>query len=159
MEAEGPAPQCPASPARQPEGAALLHYPSACRAAGVGQAGLECPVPQQPVVSPSCPTSCCPLLSSPCPCLGVAGRAACPRDLPVGVGAAEGQQPPGSPGSPPAAGQRGMGQVSVAAGLSHLAGLGNAWQRLGLLWGWGAAPWAGGQMRCFWDRGMDRGSR
>lgn len=64
----------------------------------------------------------------------------------MGVGVAKGQQPPRSPGSPPAAGQRGLGEVSIGAELSHLAGLGNTGQRLGLLWGQGAAPWAGGQM-------------
>lgn len=73
MQAEGPAPQCPASPPTPDRGAALFHHPSACKAAGVGQAGLECPVPRQPVSSPSCPTFCCPLLSYPRRCLGWQG--------------------------------------------------------------------------------------
>lgn len=79
--------------------------------------------------------------------------------LPVPAWGWQGGLPaPESPQSPPAAEQRGMGQVSVGAGLSHLLGLRNAWQWLGLLWGWGAAPWAGDRCDAFGTE-MGRGSR
>lgn len=154
MQAEGPAPQCLASPPTPDRGAALFTTPVHVRLQEWGRLGWDALFPGSPCRLPPAPLSA--VLSSLIPISAWGGRgAACPQDLPVRVGAAEGQQHPGRPGSPPAAGQQGTGQVSVGVGMSHLAVLGNTWQRLGLPWGWGAAPWARGQMRCFWDRGID----
>lgn len=161
VQVEGPAVQCSASPARGDSPASTPQCTQGCWSR-TGWAGtFTFPVNLWCFLSaarPSVPSSL--LLVPDWGWEGCWDREGClPPGPALGMGAAEGQQAPGSPCSPRAAGQRGVRQVRADAGLSLLAGPGNTWWWLMLPWDWGAASWAGGQMRFFWDRGMDRGSR